>query len=196
MKTLVEYKNYYYEQLCNKSFVFETDIGRIVLRFSESNFAHLIGLHYFDPSYKGQAAWNQISEGTEGIDLKKLKKANRNLYQNTLIPRIDVIDKVLEVFNNAKTIKKFKKVDESKNGFNCDFVFYNDDKKQYYVITCFIDKSTKSYCSGASFLKFYKGDFNVMKYINPNNPEINISHYEITNAEVYNDIDFEKLGKL
>ena len=194
MKTLIEFQNYYYEHLCNRSFVFETDIGRIVLRFSKSNFAHLIGLHHFDSSYKGQLAWNQIANGS--IDLKKLKKSNNNLYKNTLLPRIDVIDKVLGVFNNTKTIKKFKKLEKCNKGFDCDFVFYDNIKKQYYVITCFIDKNTKSYCSAASFLKFYNGDFKVMKYINPSNPEIRIYEYKIMDAKVYNDINFEKFEML
>lgn len=59
-------------------------------------------------------------------------------------------------------------------------------------MTFFIDKSTKLYCSAASFLKFHQGDLNVMKYINPNNPEIAIYSFQVTKEEAYNDIDYSK----
>lgn len=194
MDALTDIQKYYKQNLCDRNFVFDTEVGRIVLRFEESNFAHLTGLHHFDKSYKGKNAWDNIANGL--ITLKKLKNMNNKAYRDTLVPRIEVTYNVLDVFSKCKVIKKYVKQDESRNSFDCDFVLYNSNDGSYYVITCFIDKQTKSFCSAASFLKFYTGDLNLMKYINPSNPEICINKYMISADDCFNDIDYKMLNNI
>lgn len=194
MKQLIDIQKYYLDNLCGTSFVFDTSVGRIVVKFSEASFAHLIGLHHFDKSYKGQNAWDGIIKGD--ITLNKLKRKDKNIYKNTLLPRTFVLENVHEIFAKSKSIKKYIKKSSSSDGFDCDFIFYNAEERYYDIVTCFIDKSTGSYCSAASLLRFYDGDFNVLKYIKPENPLIEINQYHTTTEIVYNDIDFDRLNAL
>ncbi len=188
MNSFISIQNYYLETLCYKNFVFQTEVGQLVLKFTEANFAHLIGLHHFDEKLKGNYAWDKIRN--EEIDIKMIKKLNQTKFKTILLPRIETMYKINNIFIHSKVVKKFKQT--TSNAFNCDLVFYNKEEKVYYVVTFFIDKSTKLYCSAASFLKFHQGDLNVMKYINPNNPEIAIYSFQVTKEEAYNDIDYSK----
>lgn len=121
---------------------------------------------------------------------------NANVYKNTFLPRRAVLENVSDIFSQSKVIRKYVKANEHAGGFDCDFILYNHEKKYYDIITLFIDKSTKSFCSAASLFRFYLGDFKVLKYVKPENPTIKINNYYVTEDNIYNSIDFEKLASL
>lgn len=186
-------QNYYKQNFLNKNFVFDTNIGKMVFRFDETNFPHLLGLHHFNDNYKGKDCWDEIE--SNHITSSNLKQINKNTYKNTFLPRVEVLYKALDILSNAKTIKKYKKFSEDETNFDCDLVLYDSNFNKYYVITTFIDKNSKCFFAGGSFLLFDKNDLHLLKYINPSNPEIIINNFHISDFDT-NDIDYSKYDTL
>lgn len=179
---LLELQKFYLENLLNRSFVFYTSIGTIVIKFNESNFCHLLGLHHFNQEYKGITGW-------KNIELKKithsiLKNIDKKKYETIFKKRADALYKILEIFKKSKTIKIFKDCHDTL--FQCDFLLYQHDKRTYYVITVFVDSRTKKYCAGGSLLVYNDSNLSCAKYLAPSENDIDINDYYI---------DFENKAK-
>lgn len=185
---LQEAQSFYIENLINKSFVFKTQKGLFVFRFDETNFCHLLGLHYFNPSWKGATGWEMIKdEEITHIAIKRIDKIN---YASIYKPRINVLYNLKDILAICKYIRKYNRIGNRK--FECDLVLNNEKEKNYQVVSFFLDKKTFEYFAGASLLEFSKKDKNVIAYINPNDYlEIEERYIDNTNQTINNiDNDF------
>lgn len=185
-------QEYYEANLLNKYFVFETNKGRFVFKFEESNFCHLIGLHHFNLSFQGKNGWNLIKN--KNITYSTLKRLNKNMFNNVYKTRIDVLYKAETIFKHCKTMQKYKKI--GTRGFNCDLFIYNDKDKTYDLISFFIDMKTKSFFAGASFIQLSKHDKYAVAYINPLEDSVTIKSRYITDKQINNSIEKDFLHEL
>lgn len=178
-------QEFYINNLLNKNYVFETDEGRFVFKFEESNFCHLIGLHYFDSSYQGMHGWKMIEN--DKITHKILKNLNKNTFETTYKPRIKTLYKIESILANCMSIRKYKQIGNRK--FNCDLFVYNDKEKTYDIVSFFLDMETKEFFAGSSLLQFSKNDKYVISYINPLDKEIEIKERYIQKSKIKNSIN-------
>lgn len=186
---LTDIQEFYITMFLNKKFVFETNFGRLVIKFDESNFCHLIGLHYYDRKLKGFQGWELIKK--KKITLKEIKKSNKNVFNNTINNRIQVLYKIIDIFQDTKEIKRFKRIDNSK--FECDLFMYNKDKNIFYIISFILDNSTKSFFAPESCLLFYKSDLSSIKYLGPDCYVLIVDKYSCTEnfSHIINNINLE-----
>lgn len=172
---LLVLQKFYIENLSNHSFVFETSVGKIVIKFDKANFCHLLGLHYFNKNYKGIKGWNDIEQ--KNITHSKLKQIDKNKYENTFKIRSDVLYKANDILKQCKRIKIFKNIYDTP--FQCDFLLYQHSERKYYVITTFIDSITNEYCAGSSFLQYHDSSPSCIKYLAPLDNDIEVFNYSI-----------------